>query len=168
MIFLQKIGVLITLLIAIQSAQAQTCKDSIEQSAPDARYTVQSGGLEVLDELTQLIWKRCPEGLSGDDCSTGTASTYMWSNALALSDSTWRLPNIKELASLVETACYDPTINLTIFPNTPSNGFWSSSPYARYSSLAWVVDFGIGDDYTYPKGNDRYVRLVRALGSWQP
>ena len=161
MTFLQKIGVLIASLIAIQSVQAQTCNDSIEQSAPDARYTLQSGGLEVLDEATQLIWKHCPEGLSGDDCSTGTASTYTWSDALALSDNTWRLPNIKELASLVETACYGPAINLTIFPNTPSIYFWSSSPYASANSHALIVDFRNGSDSTYNKNASRYVRLVR-------
>ena len=161
MTFLQKIGVLIALLIATQSVQAQTCNDSIKQSAPDTRYTLQAGGLEVFDEVTQLIWKRCAEGLSGDDCSTGTASTYTWSNALALSDSTWRLPNIKELASLVETACSGPAINLTIFPNTPIQYFWSSSSYALNVSGAWVVHFVNGDGNVYGRNGYSVVRLVR-------
>ena len=161
MTFLQKIGVLIALLIAMQSVQAQTCNDSIEQSVPDARYTLQAGGLEVLDEATQLIWKRCPEGLSGTDCITGTASIYTWSEALALGDSTWRLPNIKELASLVETACYGPAINLTIFPSTPSQSFWSSSPSAYFNTNAWVIDFYGGTGYAGSRDNSRYVRLVR-------
>ena len=141
--------------------QAQTCSDTVKPTAPDSRYTLQAGGTEVLDNTTKLIWKRCAEGLSGVSCETGSVNTYNWSGALALADNTWRLPNIKELASLVETACYNPTINLTRFPNTPSSIFWSSSPSANGSSGAWSVAFNDGYDGTNNKSNDRYVRLVR-------
>lgn len=68
----------------------------------------------------------------------------------------------EELASLVEERCTEPAINSRFFPNTPSSWFWSSSPYADGSGLAWGVYFGNGDVYLIAKGYAGYVRLVRA------
>lgn len=163
MTLLQKTGWLVSMLLMTSLVQAQTCKETIKQSTPDARYTIQAGGEEVFDNETQLIWKRCAEGLSGNECNTGAAGTYTWAQALALTDNTWRLPNIKELASLVETACYYPAINLTVFPNTPSSYFWSSSPYAYSSNSAWLVAFGSGTDGIHGKDSALRVRLVRGV-----
>jgi len=74
----------------------------------------------------------------------------------------WRLPNIKELRSLAAYDRYDPSINLAIFPNTASNRYWSSSPYAYDSNGAWVGNFsGGGDYYGYRNVSYRPVRLVR-------
>ncbi|MBP6734360.1 MAG: carboxypeptidase regulatory-like domain-containing protein [Chromatiaceae bacterium] len=48
------------------------------------------------------------------------------------------------------------------FPNTPSTGYWSSSPYADGTDFAWVVLFYRGyDGYTYKAYGDGQVRLVR-------
>lgn len=160
MTLLQKTGWLVSVLLTTSLVQAQTCKETIKQSAPDTRYTIQAGGEEVLDNETQLIWRRCAEGLSGSECNTGAAGTYTWTQALALTDNTWRLPNIKELASLVETACYQPAINLTVFPNTPSSYFCSSSPYGN-SRRARSVEFGYGNDHVWAKASSCRVRLVR-------
>ena len=55
-----------------------------------------------------------------------------------------------------------PTINTRKFPNTPAYFYWSSSPYAHYSHVAWGVHFDNGnddDDYLYHR---RHVRLVRS------
>jgi len=154
---------LIVLLAASPLLQAQTCHDNIKQSAPTSSYTLLANGIEVFDSTTQLTWKRCPEGLSGASCESGTANTYTWSDALALEVGTWRLPNIKELASLVETACYGPAINLSLFPNTPNKFFWSSSPDASGVGDAWLVNFIYGhiSRSHYPKASYPYVRLVR-------
>ena len=69
---------------------------------------------------TGLTWKRCAEGQSwnGSTC-TGIASTYSWSAALQLEPdmvtfvgfSDWRLPNLKELGSIVERRHRRPVIN---------------------------------------------------------
>jgi hypothetical protein len=55
------------------------------------------------------MWKQCAEGLSGATCQTGSAQTFTWANALAHAEAStfanytdWRLPNVKELSSLVE------------------------------------------------------------------
>lgn len=73
----------------------------------------------------------------------------------------WRLPTVEELLSIVSLDTYNPAIDINYFPNTQSNWFWSSSPSAYVSNLAWYVDFYFGySDYSY-KSNGNSVRLVR-------
>ncbi|MDM8544945.1 DUF1566 domain-containing protein [Candidatus Venteria ishoeyi] len=141
---------------------AQTCNPDIQASTPDARFTHNGDGT-VTDQQTGLIWKRCLEGQSGADCMTGTPESFTWQQALqrGASQSPWRLPNIKELASIVELHCYDPAINLTMFPNDPGGYVWSGSPYAAHANLAWYVDFDSGHASGYYRGYSRHVRLVR-------
>jgi hypothetical protein len=125
----------------------------------------------VLDTKTGLIWKQCTEGLSDTHCATGNASTYTWQGALQQAQTVnttgfagykdWRVPNIKELDSIIEMQCYAPAINALIFPNTQSDYYWSASPVAFSSSNAWAVDFYYGYDYWYYKNSSNFVRLVR-------
>jgi hypothetical protein len=164
----QSKGWLVVLLaVAMAPALAQTCRDDIPASAPDSRFTANGDGT-VTDRATGLIWKQCAEGLSGADCLTGGATTFTWQAALQHAEAAvfagsalWRLPNKKELASLVEQRCYAPAINSRFFPNTPSNAFLSSSPYAYVANGAWYVYFYYGSVNGYSKDNAGYVRLVR-------
>ena len=78
----QSKGWLVVLLtIAMAPALAQTCKDDIPASAPDSRFSANGDGT-VTDKAMGLIWKQCAEGLSGDDCLTGGATTFTWQQAL--------------------------------------------------------------------------------------
>ncbi len=147
----------------------QTCKDSIIEKTPTAQFTDNKDGT-VTDIKTGLIWKRCSEGQqwNGTSCNN-TPSSYTWKNALLQAEksrfadqSDWRLPNIKELYSIVETRCYDPAINLAVFPNTLSSVVWSSSPVAHYAYNAWAVYFYGGHDVWYFKDSFKQVRLVRS------
>lgn len=163
---------IITLLTFSQVAVSQTCNDSIVASTPDSHFSV--NGQEVTDKETGLIWQKCLLGQTGNDCSTGSSLQFNWSAALRAAEieaqqtgKVWRLPNIKELRSIVEEKCIDPAINLTIFPNTISNAFWSASPVANYSNDsnysidAWGLGFGNGSSYLDHKSTSLYVRLVR-------
>jgi hypothetical protein len=63
---------------------------------------------------------------------------------------------------LVERACYDPAINLTVFPQTPSLFYWSNTPDTYGPGAAWRLYFHYGDIYYYSyKHNQSAVRLVR-------
>ena len=147
---------------------AQSCNGAITAEAPDSRYTLSASGT-ALDKKTGLTWMRCNLGQVWDGVTcTGTAQPYTWQTALQIAQSTvfaeqsdWRLPNQKELQSLVENRCYAPAINLTAFPNGASGWAWSSSPSASSSSYAWVVGFGNGYDSYGNKGSSNAVRLVR-------
>jgi hypothetical protein len=77
----------------------------------------------------------------------------------------WRVPNIKELNSIVERRCVNPAINTAVFPNTPSGGTWSSSPSADASEYAWGVTFSYGHEAHGFKASSNSLRLVRG-GQW--
>lgn len=146
---------------------AQICKTTIPRSAPDSRYQVVSGtqGAEVLDTYTNLIWQRCSVGQqwNGSTCS-GTAQALSWSDALKATQNTaWRVPNIRELQSLIEDACFDSSINYTLFPNTMSDAYWTSSHNPQNPLGAWTVFFdrGLAGGLSF-KTSLLYVRLVRS------
>jgi Protein of unknown function (DUF1566) len=126
------------------------------------RFT--ANGVEVTDSRTGLVWARCSAGqsLNGTAC-TGTANTYTHEQALsyAASQSGWRLPNVKELASLADKGCQNPAIDSTAFPNTVTSLYWSSSPYVGNSGSAWSVYFFNGTVSGDIRYSGYYVRLVR-------
>lgn len=145
-----------------------SCSNNITYTAPNSRYQLINNNNEVKDLKTNLIWQRCSLGqtLVGNAC-VGVANKYSWYSAIQLKENIhegWYLPNIKELQSLVEAACYEPSINQMIFPNIMSSNYWSSSPVAGNPNKVWVVDFRLGAvvSYTGYKYDNLYVRLVRS------
>jgi hypothetical protein len=168
------LSLILLCLISFNSTAQQTCKTaSIVQTAPDSRFTNNGDGT-VTDMQTGLMWARCRQGLQGAVCDTDSSvatSTFTWAAALALNSATsdtvipprtdWRLPNIKELQSLVEISCFNPAINNSVFPNTSGSFFWSASPNAYFASGAWGVGFDVGDVDVNVRSNELSVRLVR-------
>ena len=158
-------------------SQAQTCQTNIKNKTPDSRYQLLNNNSEVKDLKTGLIWQRCSLGQtwSGTSC-TGKTTEYEWKAALQAAKkmgSGWRMPNVTELSSLLELACYFPAINEDFFPDTIHGMFWSSSPSAYRSSRVWCVSFYNGgvisneSEYSNQTGYQeggfcRYVRLVRS------
>lgn len=150
------ITVLISLIITTPIL-AQTCNDEIPATSKDSRYQNHGDGT-ITDTKTELMWKRCSEGQTGEQCDAGYVTNFTWRESLNYienanitggfsSYSDWRLPNRKELESLVEEACYSPAINMNIFPNTPNLFYWSSSRYPASTIYVWGVNFEAGDSY---------------------
>jgi hypothetical protein len=146
------------------------CNPDISASTPDSQL-IDNGDGTITDSRTGLVWKQCLEGLSGD-CS-GTPDKFTWqqaqqqpgivnSGAGFAGYTDWRMPNIKELQSIVEEQCYSPAINSNRFPNTPSSHVWSGSPYAYGSDFAWYVYFSSGHSGANVRYNNYAVRLVRS------
>jgi hypothetical protein len=73
----------------------------------------------------------------------------------------WRLPDPRELLSIVSNDRVNPAIDTTYFPNTVASWVWSASPYANNPGYAWYVYFGYGGVDGYSKGYAGSVRLVR-------
>lgn len=141
------------------NSYAQTCNDQILLTTPSNRFELSAD--EAKDLQTGLIWKRCSVGQRWDgSLCIGSAERHDWSQALTSATGEWRLPNIKELRSIVERACTSPNVNLDVFPNTTKSLYWSSSPYTDYYS--WRVNFDGGSGYVSYKSYRAYVRLVRS------
>jgi len=121
----------------------------------------------VTDNVTNLMWQQCSDGLSGAGCVTGTAATATWDNAIAYCEglslggfTDWRLPNIKELKSIADMTTSNPSINAT-FPSTMASNYWSSTSYALITADAWSVGFSYGYTFANVKTGAGYVRCVR-------
>jgi len=155
------------LLLEAGHGVAQTCLPKVRSTAPASRY-IDHGDGTVTDTTTGLMWKQCAEGLEGAGCTSGQVVRLAWKEALSrpqenvfAGHNDWRLPTYKELSSLVEERCYDPAINVALFPSSPPAGFWSSTADANRMGYAWVVGFGYGDAFYGSESGPYFVRLVR-------
>jgi len=173
------LGVTASLLSA--NTIAQTCVQTQTPSHQDGQFIDRKDGT-LLDVTTNLLWSKCNLGetynQSNDTCD-GTAIKYQnWQDALIAtknSDLTtiagqagFRLPNIKELGSIVDYSCTRPAINLTYFPTTTNEPYWTNTPDAHkinsnYDGL--IIDFEEAlevftdpDDIPHP-----LVRLVKTF-----
>ena len=148
---------------------------SITPALADKTFSDNGDGT-VTDPTTGLQWMRCSMGQTWDGITcTGSASTYTFDQAKALTgtvtfagQSDWRLPNVRELQTIVDITKFIPAIDVVVFPNTPSstngsnsNFFWSGSPYVNSPNSAWAVYFNSGGTYINNRSSGSSVRLVR-------
>jgi len=132
-------------------------------------YTVNADNT-ITDNVTGLMWRRCSQGQNDDATCTGTAGTYTWENALSQCENEtadgytdWRLPNARELMSIVDYGvAVAPRINTVAFPNTVSDYYWTSTTYVPNTARAFYVAFIGGAVNNIPKTDYYYVRCVRA------
>ena len=109
----------------------------------------------ITDTDTGLMWQQEDDNITRmyelaiTYCENVDFSTY----------SDWRLPNKKELFSIIDNSQLDPAVDSTAFPNTDSSHYWSST--TPNSLQAWSVDFSNGNVINYDRANSRYVRCVR-------
>jgi hypothetical protein len=115
----------------------------------------------VTDNLTGLMWARAPSNIPAAIWTTTLTSA----NDLTLcGHSDWRLPNINELESLVnsEAANQATSLNAQGFIGVQAGYHWSSSSLAGSAGLAWVVDMNLGFVDAHYKFSNHYVWPVRA------
>ncbi|MBI3249652.1 MAG: DUF1566 domain-containing protein [Deltaproteobacteria bacterium] len=74
----------------------------------------------------------------------------------------WRIPNIKELQSIVDYSIpYPGPVMNAAFGPTVASTYWSSTSNATTPSNAWYVYFNLGYVSLYGKDNSLFVRAVR-------
>lgn len=156
---------------------AQSCYSSVYQNTPAERFIVSE---DIATDLrTGLVWQRC---VAGQEWNTetkscdGSAVTKSWKNALEDAPEGWRLPNIKELISILDHSCSYPAINTTIFSlakeasSTLGNAkLWSStanrvsnfSMWGDVDTNSWYFNFDLGEPLVGSKNNTYYVRYVK-------
>ena len=116
----------------------------------------------ISDSVTKLQWQ--------DDESTIT--NLDWEAAISHCEALdlgqnfdWRLPNIRELQSIVDKGAINPAVNKTIFGDTTLGTYWSSSTdYVDGSGnkqYAWTINFFSGNNDASDKSNNKDVRCVR-------
>lgn len=169
---LPAIALSLSLLIGGGVAHAACSPNTIAPNTPDIRYTDNGDGT-VTDKLTKLVWMQCVIGKSGEDCTTGSEQRLNWKQALQnqvllnadggfANHTDWRLPNRKELTSIINNQCTSPAINSTLFPNQPlSIAHWSSTPDTSDETRSWAVNFQYGDVSRDRRTDVRLLRLVR-------
>lgn len=112
----------------------------------------------VTDIATGLTWQQ------------KETKTMTWEEALAYCENLdlaghedWRLPNIRELSTLVDDSHHNPSVDATYFPGCRPSIYWSSTTNAVYPSFAWYVGFNDGQVQGSGHKDRRYhVRAVRS------
>jgi hypothetical protein len=95
-----------------------------------------------------------------------------WSKALSYAEqvnndetqvlsSSWRLPNIKELQSTIETQCEEPALNPFVFPNMPLEDVWSATPHTDYIDSSYYVQYQNSIVFFGAREDELLVHLVR-------
>lgn len=130
------------------------------QPAPQTEFHFRSFTEEiVLDELTGLSW----QGVGIEHETWEDAISYCEGLDLGDGFNDWRLPNIKELKSIISIDMINPAIDDEVFSWVASDYYWSSTTYldGGENESAWTVYFEDGSIYPEEKTNTNYVRCVR-------
>jgi len=136
-----------------------------------AAYTIEAG--TVLDLTTGLMWEQAvnvpgrPDSLGCTTdirgallCPLRYATAYCENSYLG-GFSDWRLPELLELYSITDFTVVYPSIDQSVFPDTPWESFWSATRLAGEKDDAWYVSFGSGVYHGAFIDEPRRVRCVR-------
>lgn len=117
----------------------------------------------VLDRATGLMW-----AADGNAAGCNNGAVITWANAIIYAEaltfatfSDWRVPNIKELGSIVDYSRLNPSVNVVFFSNTQNFRYCSSTTYIGLVTAIWYVMFSNGNMYPDPKTDEYYLRCVR-------
>ena len=130
----------------------------VDEAAVPARRAVVRDDGTVVDAATGLTWQRTADPALRTWSEAGAACAGLGSDGGA---SSWRLPTAKELQTLIDETRVDPAIDLTAFPDTTGDSFWTSSPLAGQDGYAWFVSFYAGVAYNSPTAEPHRARCVR-------
>ena len=139
---------------------------SYNSTASSPSYTLNgvSPNQTTTDNRTGLMW-----AADGVDAGCNNGNLLISTEALAYCEglsfagySDWRLPNIKELFSITKLEGGTPFINITYFPGTVSDYYWSSTTYVVMPNTAMAVKFTEATITYVAKNNAVRLRCVRA------
>lgn len=122
-----------------------------QAKAPKGRFAVKvgAGGSVVQDTTFKLEWQQMT---AVGDYTASDAVSYC--QALALQGSGWRVPDIRELFSLVDVHESSPSIDKSFFPDTTPDTYLSAT-------AGFFVYFKTGQAYKATAGGGSKLRCVR-------
>lgn len=130
----------------------------------DSDYTINSPSLTdnsddtIIDNHTGRVWQKEDDNVARN---WSDADTYCTNLTLA-GQSDWRLPNPKELMTIVDyEVTTAPTINATYFPNTNATVYWASATDQSDTNRSLYVQFLYGQVWGAYRTSTFYVRCVR-------
>lgn len=126
-----------------------------------------NGDGTITDNVTKLMWQMTPVAVnynwyaaSGTFDANANPSTMDVCGDLNLGGhNDWRLPDKRELLSLVDYGTADPAIDTGYFPDTSTYDYWTNTTYN--ATNAWYVQFADGGVTTASKTSDKHVQCVR-------
>jgi hypothetical protein len=137
---------------------------------PTPRFTDNGNGT-VTDNLTRLIWMKNANAFGTKTWNDAlTAANGLASGSADLTDGSqagdWRLPNFRELHSLVDITRVFPALPeghpfTNVQSSLQSSYYWSSTTYVDFTGYAWYVDFAGGAVTTFTKSDNCFVWCVR-------
>jgi len=138
---------------------------------PNPRFTDNKDGT-VTDNLTGLIWLKNASCFGAKPWATALSDCNGLANGqCGLTDGSvagdWRLPNVRELHSLIDYSQEDPAITsghpfTNVWYGEPSSLYWSSSTDAGEAGTAWGVYLGGGGVDDPGKTDSGHVWPVRS------
>ncbi len=135
-----------------------------EKGLPEtgARFTDNADGT-ITDNATGLMWAK-----DGNAAGCNNGSTINWATSLTYANgltfatySDWRVPNIKELESIMLYEGATRSVDPTFFTNTKAGAYWSSTTTDGLTTYAWIQDFAGSTKNVTAKTGLKYLRLVR-------
>ena len=147
-----------TLLILSQTGPLNAQHRFDPPGTADVRFVVLLNGEAVRDVATGLVWERSPD-----------LSHFVWTDAISHCEEKrlggrerWRLPTVKELATLIDREQKDPALPKDHpFSNIRSAVYWSSTPSESDDIVAWHVSFFTGQVVTDQKSQTRRAWCVQ-------
>lgn len=134
---------------------------------PSPRFTDNINGT-VTDNLTGLIWLKNANCFGVQWTAALKDIGSLANGQCGLTDGStagqWRLPNVRELESLVNVGQSNTAawLNVQGFSSVQSGHYWSSTTYAPSNGDAWYVNMSDGHVYWGNKAVSYYVWPVRS------
>jgi len=133
---------------------------------PNPRF-IDYGDGTVTDNLTGLMWTKDAQQISG--WMTWVDALIACNNLFFAGYNDWRLPNVRELASLIDYGQYNPALpsghpflNVDVILNAGHNTLvWSSTTCFYGTHFAWAVKIGFNEIQTLSKVQSLHVWPVR-------
>ncbi len=158
---------------------AGTGQDGEKRAGATPSYTDNGNGT-ITDNVTKLMWEKLSDDGSIHDkdlnftgmlAAAGKATTL--NTALFAGHNDWRLPNRRELESIIDLGRSNPAVNPVFHTGcvggctvltcscTHTQVYYTSSTYFGYTPASWKVVFGSGDIYAGDRDEAHKVRVVR-------